>query len=278
MPALLPIRSCRPRRLRHSPNHNSVNVTFVAENQYFIVKSYRIAIYSRFNRRSSHGKKSLRWNNVPPLDVRHWNRTRTLKAANAKAQHSWHEGARANATNDEAGPAAHGTVAVDGKRHRPLIGARFGTRTESASAAQKDVSANLTARKDRLSVRAENVLKELAAELTGENPPRGRWIPSGRLLRMLNFNDLLAARNCGPQTIEEIIRWANLRGAAIRPPFHAGKSLSAMWQDLIVKSSRGKISKAEIAEALEKSARRRNTRIPVAFQAVLVKLMSATDK
>jgi len=74
------------------------------------------------------------------------------------------------------------------------------------------------------------------------------------------------------------MRWANLRGPAIKPPFHAGKSLSAMWQDLIAKSSRGEISKAEITEALEKSARRKNTRIPVAFQAILVKLMSSTGK
>jgi hypothetical protein len=202
-----------------------------------------------------------------------------LKAANAKAQHSWREEAgRANAMTDDPGPAAHGTIAMHGKRHRSPAGARFGTRTENATSALKDVSASRDAQQDGLSVRAENVLKELSAELTGENPPQGPWIPSSRLLRMLTFRDLSAARNCGPQTIEEIIRWANLRGAAIRPPFHAGKSLSAMWRDLIVKSSRGEVSKAEITEALEKSARRKNTRIPVAFQAVLVKLMSSTGK
>lgn len=177
--------------------------------------------------------------------------------------------------NDDSCHAAQETIAMQGKRQRSAVNTRFRTRIETAFPTLKDVSAKLVAQQDRLSLRAENVLKELAAELTGENPPRGRWIPSAKLLRMLTFRDLRTARNCGPQTTEEIIRWANLRGAAIRPPFYDGKPLSAMWQDLIVRSSRGEISKAEIAEALEKSIRRKNTQIPVAFQAILVKLMSS---
>jgi hypothetical protein len=127
----------------------------------------------------------------------------------------------------------------------------------------------------RLSVRAENVLKELAVELTGETPPKGRWIPPHELLRKLSFRHLLTARNCGPQTTDEIVRWAESRGVVIPPPFHAGKSLSATWRDLIVKCSKGEFTKAEIAEALEKSARRKNTRIPVAVQNVLWQILSS---
>jgi hypothetical protein len=126
-----------------------------------------------------------------------------------------------------------------------------------------------------LSVRAENVLKELAVELTGETPPKGRWAPSGELLRKLTFRHLLTARNCGPQTTDEIVRWAESRGVLIQPPPHAGKSLSATWRDLIVKCSKGEFTKAEIAEALEKSARRKNTRIPVAVQNALWQMLSS---
>ena len=124
-----------------------------------------------------------------------------------------------------------------------------------------------------LSIRAENVLKELAVELTGETPPKGRWVPSAELLQKLTFRHLLTARNCGPQTTEEIVKWAESRGVVINRPFHAGKSLSATWRDLIVRCSRGEFTKAEIVEALEKSARRRNTRIPVAFQIILLQML-----
>jgi hypothetical protein len=129
-----------------------------------------------------------------------------------------------------------------------------------------------------LSVRAQNVLKVLAAELLGENPPRGRWTPSGQLLRKLDVRNLAAARNCGPQTTDEIIRWAKSQGVVIERPFHAGKSLSAMWRDLIAKSSTGAFTGAEIAEALERSLRRKNTRIPVAFQSILVKVLNSSGK
>jgi hypothetical protein len=144
-----------------------------------------------------------------------------------------------------------------------------GTAVNSASAAAP------IAKPADLSVRAENVLKELAVELTGEIPPKGRWFPPHNLLRKLTFRHLLTARNCGPQTTDEIVRWAESRGVVIRPPFHAGKSLSATWRDLIVKCSKGEFTKAEIAEALEKSARRKNTRIPVAFQNILSQILSS---
>jgi hypothetical protein len=136
-------------------------------------------------------------------------------------------------------------------------------------------AAALPAKPSELSVRAENVLKELAVELTGENPPKGRWIPSPNLLRKLTFRHLLTARNCGPQTTDEIIRWAESLGVVIQPPLHTGKPLSAVWRDLIVKCSKGEITKAEIAAALEKSARRKNTRIPVAFQSILSQILSS---
>jgi hypothetical protein len=126
-----------------------------------------------------------------------------------------------------------------------------------------------------LSVRAENVLKQLAAELTGENPPKGRWVPPDRLLRKLRFRDLSTARNCGPQTRDEIVRWAGSQGVVILQPGEAGMPLSAMWRDLVARSSREECTKAEIAEALQTSARRGNTRIPVAFQSLVVKVLKS---
>ena len=148
-------------------------------------------------------------------------------------------------------------------------------RPENVSASPlKNVAARPAARHAGLSVRAENVLKELATELTGEYPPSGRWIPSGKLLQKLSFRDLAAARNCGPQTTDEIIRWAESRGVVIRRPFHAGKSLSAMWRDIIEKSAAAEITPAEIAEALERSLRRKNTQIPTAIQNILVKALN----
>lgn len=148
----------------------------------------------------------------------------------------------------------------------------------SVASILEDVSAVPAAPQEGLSVRAENVLKELAAELTGENPPKGRWTPSGQLLQKLTFRDLSTARNCGPQTTAEIVRWANSQGVAIEQPFHAGKSLSAMWRDLVAKCSNGEFARAEIAEALQRSTRRKNTRIPVAFQNILLKLLNSTGQ
>jgi hypothetical protein len=130
----------------------------------------------------------------------------------------------------------------------------------------------------KLSIRAENVLKILAAELTGETSPRGRWVPSDLLLQRLTYRHLSTARNCGPHTTAEIIAWARTRGRNIRRSFYAGKSLSAMWQDILAKCSTGEISKAEVAEALENSTRRRNTRIPVALQGILLQLIRPSSE
>jgi hypothetical protein len=179
-------------------------------------------------------------------------------------------------TNGDAGLAA--TVAIHRKSAASAAGSCVGTRPGNASSIPKDVSAAPATPWNGLSVRAENVLKVLAAELMGENPPRGRWTPSGHLLRKLDFKNLVATRNCGPQTTDEIIRWAQSQGVVIERPFHAGKSLSVMWRDIIAKSSTGAFTSAEIAEALERSLGRKNTRIPIAFQNLLVKVLNSTGK
>ncbi|MGZ5877033.1 MAG: hypothetical protein ACXWKP_33710 [Bradyrhizobium sp.] len=198
---------------------------------------------------------------------------RHLKAATTKRRNRWqHESG--TATNGDADLRTPATTSLLGN-NPPCSGAR--ARPGSVSSILKDVSA-APAQGDVLSVRAENVLKELAAELTEEDPPKGRWIPSGHLLRKLSYRDLQAARNCGPQTTDEIIRWARSQGVLIERPMHAGKSMSAMWRDIIARSSTGEITKAEIAEALERSVRRKNTRIPAAFQNLLVKVLNATGQ
>lgn len=181
------------------------------------------------------------------------------KAMNAKAG-PWQQAGTA-ADNDDFGAAA-----------REWRGRMLAPAERIATIAPADPPAK------QLSIRAENVLKELAVDLTGVVPPKGRWTPSNDLLRKLTYGRLLAARNCGPQTSREIIEWAQSRGVAIRPPFHAGKPLSATWQELVAKFSAGEFSKAEIAEALERSARRKNTRIPVAFQNVLSKILGAAGE
>jgi len=125
-----------------------------------------------------------------------------------------------------------------------------------------------------LSNRALNVLKILAVEMTGECPPRERWTPSPALLREITYKRLIAARNCGPRTVSEIIRWAQSQGVTIQPLYHAGKSLAETWQALSVKFTAGELTYAEIAEALEKSVRRKNTTIPVAVQKLLLQLVN----
>jgi hypothetical protein len=127
-----------------------------------------------------------------------------------------------------------------------------------------------------LSVRALNVLKELAPELIGQNPPKGEWAPPDDLLQRLTARHLATTRNCGPQTAREIVDWARTRGVSIRLPRYVGKSLSQVWDSLIERASAGKLTKAEIAEALEKSIRRKSARIPIAFQIVLLEILSST--
>jgi hypothetical protein len=200
-----------------------------------------------------------------------------LKTAYARGLLSWLEEAEAESGNGEFPVAAQAT-AMRRKGSPSAIRTRLGTRSESIRPIPQDFAASPAAPPIPLSVRAENVLKQLAMELTGECPPKGRWIPPDRLLLKLTFGHLQTARNCGPQTIAEIVGWAELRGVTIRPPSHAGKSLSNMWQDLVARISSGEFTTAEIAEALERSARRKNTQIPVAFQNVLLKVLNSTRK
>ncbi len=127
-----------------------------------------------------------------------------------------------------------------------------------------------------LSVRAVNVLKELAVELIGQTPPKGAWVPPELLLQQLTGRHLATARNCGPQTAREIIEWARARGVSVRPPLHVGKSLSEVWHGLAARASACKLTRAEITEALEKSIRRKSARIPVAFQIILLEILSST--
>jgi hypothetical protein len=124
-----------------------------------------------------------------------------------------------------------------------------------------------------LSVRAQNVLKELAVELTDEQPPKGNWSPSRDLLRALTAERLATARNCGPHTMREIVDWAQGCGVTIKPVIPPGGSLSQMWAELITNASAGALTSAEIAGALQRSIRRKSVRIPIAFQVILVKIL-----
>jgi hypothetical protein len=124
-----------------------------------------------------------------------------------------------------------------------------------------------------LSVRAQNVLKELAVELTGELPPKGAWSPSRELLLALTAERLAIARNCGPHTMREIIDWAQGCGVTIKPVIKPGGSLSEMWDRLIANAASGALTSTEVAGALQRSIRRKSVRIPIAFQIILVKIL-----
>jgi hypothetical protein len=125
----------------------------------------------------------------------------------------------------------------------------------------------------KLSVRAQNVLKELAVELNAAQPPKGNWSPSRELLLALTAERLATARNCGPHTMREIIDWAQGCGVTIKPVIPPGGSLSQMWAELISNASAGALTSAEIAGALQRSIRRKSVRIPIAFQVILVKIL-----
>jgi hypothetical protein len=124
-----------------------------------------------------------------------------------------------------------------------------------------------------LSVRAQNVLKELAVALTGEQPPKGTWAPSRELLLALTAERLATARNCGPHTAREIIAWAQGCGVTVKPPLQYSRSLSQMWAGLVANASAGALTSAEVIGALQRSIRRKSIRIPVAFQVILVKIL-----
>ncbi len=127
------------------------------------------------------------------------------------------------------------------------------------------------------SVRAQNVLKELAFELTGEQPPKGAWAPSRELLLTLTAERLAAVRNCGPHTAREIMAWAQSRDVTIKPPLKASRSLSQMWAGLVADASRDAVTSAEVIAALRRSIRRRSVRIPVPFQIVLLKILTSLE-
>jgi hypothetical protein len=114
--------------------------------------------------------------------------------------------------------------------------------------------------------------------LMGECPPREAWTPSSALLRRVTFKHLSTARNCGPQTIHEIIQWAASLGVTIRPPSLAGRSLSATWKELGTRFAAGELPYADMAEALEKSVRRKSTTIPVGIQKILLQFLHTAGK
>jgi hypothetical protein len=146
-------------------------------------------------------------------------------------------------------------------------------RTEATPRIQRNGSTAPHALSHKLSVRAVNVLKLLAPEIIGEIPPGGQWTPPNVLLRKITIDTLATARNCGPQTLSEIIIWAQHQGVTIQPLYHAGRSLSETWREVDAKFAVGKAAAAEIAEALEKSVRRKNTRIPIAVQKALLAIL-----
>jgi hypothetical protein len=203
---------------------------------------------------------------------------RNLKTANAREPRFWQEGPGPDVRSDDPVLAAHATASPRRQGSVAAIRDRFGTRTENLASVLTDVAPSPAVSPSELSNRAQNVLKELAVDLTGECPPKGQWSPPDVLLRRLTFRDLQTARNCGPQTTAEIVEWAGLQGVVIAPPPHAGKSLPGMWKDLVARCSTGEFNTAEIAAALERSARRKNTRIPVAFQEILLKALSPIGK
>ena len=129
-----------------------------------------------------------------------------------------------------------------------------------------------------LSGRAINVLRALAEEVMGEVPSCDGWVPPEALLRRITVERLSIARNCGPRTTAEIIRWAEARGVTIQPVFHAGKSLSETWRDLSTRFAAGDLTRAELAEALEKSVRRKSTKIPVADSANLAEVSKSVRR
>ena len=164
-----------------------------------------------------------------------------------------------------------------GRSCQPSV-SRAGMTEESAYVARGDVSSVEGPRCCGLSGRALNVLKILAAETTGECPPRENWTPSSELLREVTAKRLLKTRNCGPRTAREIMQWAESCGISIAPPFHTGRSLAVTWHNLEARFISGELMKAEVAEALDISIRRGSSRIPVAVQKILLKLLSAAGE
>jgi hypothetical protein len=200
-----------------------------------------------------------------------------MKRCSTGRGQAWQHKARMTSMSEDNEAIGLGSTRDRGENPASALGAGSDVGLKTDSRSVPSVSADRPAAPRELSVRAENVLKELAVELACEYPPQGRWLPSDQLLERLTFKDLSTARNCGPQTTAEIIDWAQAKGKTIQRSFHVGRSLSDMWQDIVEKFSTGEISKAEVAYALEKSVRRRNTRIPVALQRLLLQLVNSAE-
>ena len=161
---------------------------------------------------------------------------------------------------------------------RPAATSHFSVGPKAVCADLPESPVGQTELPRELSVRAENVLKILTLELTGEIPPQGQWTPSDLLLQRLTYRHLSTARNCGPQTTAEIVRWQETREIVLQHPLRVGHSLFAMWHETISRFSTGEITKAEVVEALENSTRRRNTRIPVALQKIILQLIRSQNE
>ncbi len=178
---------------------------------------------------------------------------------------------RSRGEEPASGPGTHRAATSQGEEAPRAADARgrLGGRRMAAAAPGQPKPGPMKA----LSVRAQNVLKELAVELTGEQPPKGGWVPSRELLLALTAERLATARNCGPRTTREIIAWAQGCGVTIKPALQPGRSLSQMWASLIASASTDVPSSAEVIAALERSIRCKSVRIPIAFQIILVKIL-----
>src|SRR4051794_29798883 len=121
---------------------------------------------------------------------------RNPKTANARELRSWQERAGPDVRSDDSVGATHPTPSTRRKGSAVAITSRVGTRTDGIPSIRRDAAMDPAVLAPALSIRAENVLKELATDLTGECPPRGRWIPPERLLRNLTLRELQTARNC----------------------------------------------------------------------------------
>ena len=158
-----------------------------------------------------------------------------------------------------------------------VVNTCFGPAAERIVREENNASQPEGSNASRLSVRALNVLKLLAAELTGETPMRKDWMPSEAFVRALTLERLAYARNCGPRTMQEIIVWARSRGVRIGSQAPVGGSLPRLWRHLEARFNAGELTVAEVAAVLDRSAQRRNTRVPVAVQRILLKLLSRAD-
>lgn len=93
------------------------------------------------------------------------NRYEPLAATNARERNSWRDGVGADVTAGGAGVAVPATVAMHRKSSASAASSWVGTKPGNASSIPKEVSAAPATRRPGLSVRAENVLKVLAAEV-----------------------------------------------------------------------------------------------------------------